>query len=631
MISRLVNRLTILPRWIIIFIDLAVFICAFSLAFLLRFNFRIDDIDGSHFGFALMFAAVCGLTATLVTETYKGIVRYTGLEDGMRILYTCLLFTGMLSLLNLVWFYNDRTNLVPFSVLIIAFLAAFILLFFYRLFVKSLFQYYRHGSAEAVPVAIFGTASTGVITSHIIDTGTRGYYKTVAFFDENPDRQGKQINGIIIYDFTTDFIRVVESFGIRELILTGRDLTFDRKNSIVDICLKANVRIKSIPPVENWVHGELSINQIRDISLEDLLGRESIQMPNGILTDSIASSVICVTGAAGSIGSELCRQILSHGPATLVLIDQAESALYDLELELLPVRGHTRLAFFVADVTDGDRISRIFAEVRPDTVYHAAAYKHVPMMEKNPTEAIQTNILGSRILADLSVKFHVRRFIMVSTDKAINPTSVMGCTKRIAEIYVQALDRHQRTVGGVTQFITTRFGNVLGSSGSVVPIFRRQISQGGPITVTHPEVTRYFMSIPEACRLVLEAGVMGEGGEIFLFDMGKPVRILDLARKMIKLSGLEPDRDIRITFTGLREGEKLFEELLHHSENTLPTHHQKILKARVQEYNYQDVVLMVDLFEDLISDRNELKMIALMKELVPEFKSSYGKYRVVEG
>jgi len=626
----LINRLTILPRWVIIVIDLAVFLVAFTLSFNLRFNFDLSSVQSQNFWAGLVFCTICAFSSSILTESYAGIVRYTGLEDGIRILYTALLYCGLLSLCNLVWFYNTRDALIPFSVLIIAFFTSFIFLFFYRLLVKSLFQYYKSGKQEAIPIAVYGTASTGIITSHILDTGTRGLYKTVAFFEEDASRAGKQINGIRIYNFQKDFETVVTSFSIKELIITGRDMTFDRKNEIVDICLRNDIKIKSIPPVENWVHGELSLNQIREITIEDLLGRESIQLANPLLFEAVHGKCMAVTGAAGSIGSELSRQLVTYEPRCLVLIDQSESALYELELELEAVRGHIQVVYLVADITSKDRMASILEEFRPDMLYHAAAYKHVPMMEKNPTEAVQTNVLGTRILADLSVKYGVGKFVMISTDKAINPTSVMGCTKRIAEIYVQSLDRYERETNGNTEFIITRFGNVLGSNGSVVPIFERQIRAGGPVTVTHPEVTRYFMSIPEACRLVLEAAVMGEGGEIYLFDMGKPVKIVDLARKMIKLSGFEPERDIMIQFTGLRDGEKLYEELLHHTENSIPTHHHKILKARVQEYRYKDISMMIALFEDLISDRNELKMVALMKEIVPEFKSSYSRFGVLD-
>jgi FlaA1/EpsC-like NDP-sugar epimerase len=590
------------------------------IATLLRFNFDLNEVDGYDFFYALLFASASSITATIITRSYSGIVRYTGIEDGIRLFFTCILIFFFESILNLIWFYQYRQILVPFSIICISFFVAYLLLFFYRVLVKNLFQLLQVVSVEAIPVAIYGTTPTGIITNDIINKGTRGRYRSQVFFEKDSAQKNKQINGIWIYDFDQDFERIVASMGIRELILTRHDLSFEQKNNIVDSCLKNRIRIKSIPPVENWVHGELSINQIRDISMEDLLGRESITIPSGRLEKSLRSAVVCVTGAAGSIGSELCRQILSFQPERMILIDQSESGLYDLELELTLVRGKVDIQFVVANINNAQRMEYLLGEYRPDILYHAAAYKHVPMMEKNPIEAVQVNILGTKLLADLSVRFGIKRFIMVSTDKAINPSSVMGCSKRIAEIYVQSMDHHQRIIGGATQFIITRFGNVLGSSGSVVPIFQRQIKAGGPVTVTDPEVMRYFMSIPEACRLVLEAGSMGSGGEIFIFDMGKPVRIVDLARKMIMLSGYEPDRDIRIVFTGLRDGEKLFEELLHHSENTLPTYHEKIMKARVQEYSYSDVILLIELFNDLVIDRNELKLLALMKEIVPEFR-----------
>ncbi|MFZ9504827.1 MAG: UDP-N-acetylglucosamine 4,6-dehydratase family protein, partial [Cyclobacteriaceae bacterium] len=404
----------------------------------------------------------------------------------------------------------------------------------------------------------------------------------------------------------------------------------DLKSEILERSIKSGIKIKSIPPVENWIHGELSINQIREITIEDLLGRESVHVQNPLLEGFIHEATVCVTGAAGSIGSELCRQILQYKPYKLILIDQAESALYELQLELDSVKGSTLLMFHVADITNEERIHQLFEESKPQIVYHAAAYKHVPMMERNPTEAVAVNVMGTKIVADAALKFGVRTFLMISTDKAINPTSIMGCSKRIAEIYVQSLDRASREINGDSHFITTRFGNVVGSSGSVVPIFQRQIQAGGPVTVTHPEVTRYFMSIAESCRLVLEASVMGNGGEIFLFDMGKPVRITDLAKKMIKLSGMEPDLDIKIEYTGLREGEKLFEELLHHSENTITTHHPKILRAKVQEYDFRDIEMLIGLMSELINDRNELKLVALMKEIVPEFKSNYSRFQVLD-
>jgi len=338
-----------------------------------------------------------------------------------------------------------------------------------------------------------------------------------------------------------------------------------------------------------------------------------------------------ISGSAGSIGSEIARQVIQFKPERVVLVDQAESPLYDIERELRLTHSQVNISSHLADITVAERVDPIFREFTPDLIYHAAAYKHVPMMESNPAEAVTCNILGTKLLADLAVKYKVKKFVMISTDKAVNPTNVMGCSKRIAEIYVQSLNNYQvSTSVGQTAFVTTRFGNVLGSNGSVIPLFKSQIREGGPVTVTHPDISRFFMTIPEACQLVLEAGTMGNGGEVFVFDMGKSVKILDLAKKMIRLSGLEPERDIKIVFTGIREGEKLYEELLTTSENTLPTHHPKILIGRVKEYSYKDINNYVELFNDLVYDKNELKMVALMKELVPEYRSNYSRYEVLD-
>ena len=416
-----------------------------------------------------------------------------------------------------------------------------------------------------------------------------------------------------------------------KLVITIKDISLEAKNELVEICIRNHVRIRMIPPVDKWVKGELSFNQIKEINIDDLLGRDSIKLDHsGVRMDLYGKKVI-ITGAAGSIGGELVRQVIQFDPESLILIDQAESDLYAIEREVRDLRSRTKVSLYLADITNAERMRAIFANHKPDIVYHAAAYKHVPMMESNPAEAVLCNILGTRLLADLAVEFKVNKFVMISTDKAVNPTNVMGCSKRIAEIYVQSLynQLHQKETHA-TSFVTTRFGNVLGSNGSVIPMFKKQILSGGPLTVTHPDITRYFMTIPEACQLVLEAGTMGKGGEIFIFDMGQAIKIADLARKMIFLSGLEPNRDIDIVFTGLREGEKLYEELLNNYENTIPTHHPKIMIAKVKEYEYDDINKLVDLFQDLVYDKNELKMVALMKELVPEYKSNYSRYEVLD-
>jgi FlaA1/EpsC-like NDP-sugar epimerase len=479
-------------------------------------------------------------------------------------------------------------------------------------------------------VLIFGAGVAGFLTKQAIEADMTGQYKLIAFLDDDVKKNRKDINGTKIYSYDK-LPELVLKHKVKKIIIAVKDLSIERKNEIVDDALNHLIRVSYVTSFDKWLRNDWDVKEIRDVNIEDLLGREVIKLDNKSIEAEISGKVIFITGGAGSIGSELARQVLSYKPHTLVLIDQAESPLYEIERELRAKNQQTKLFVFVANVCNKSRIWKIFNEFKPHTLFHAAAYKHVPLMESNPSEAVSVNIFGTKLLADLAVEFKVQKFVMISTDKAVNPTNVMGCTKRIAEIYVQSLNRHlEKTGTGKTSFVTTRFGNVLGSNGSVIPIFKEQIKKGGPITVTHPDITRFFMTIPEACELVIEAGVMGYGGEIFIFDMGKPVKIFDLARKMIKLSGKELNKDIEIVFTGLRDGEKLYEELLSDQENTIPTHHEKILKAKVSEYQYDEVCRNLGLLEEFIDDKNEHKMVTLMKEVVPEYKSSYSRFEALD-
>jgi len=630
LIREFFNRLTVLPRGVVILIDQLLIVFSVGLAYLLRFNFNVEEIR--HFSPVLgtVLCVASALLATLITKSYAGIVRYTGTQDILRIVGTELLSLLLVVIFNLVYYYNFQKNVIPYSVVFISFFISSLLLYQYRLLVKSVFTLLKSDTAQRTSVVIFGAGVAGFLTKQAIEADVTSTLKLVAFLDDDSKKNNKEINGTKIYSYDR-LAELTKRHRIKQLIIATKSLTIERKNEIVDTALQLHIKVSYVPSFEKWLRNEWDLKQIRDIHIEDLLGREVISLDNPAIEEQIQNNVICITGAAGSIGSELARQALRYKPSTLILIDQAESPLYQIERELRSKNQQTKIVVFVADICNRLRINNIFGEFKPEMIFHAAAYKHVPLMESNPSEAVMVNVFGTRLLADLAMEHNVNKFVMISTDKAVNPTNVMGCTKRIAEIYVQSLDTHYSRLGlGRTSFVTTRFGNVLGSNGSVIPIFKEQIMKGGPVTVTHPEITRFFMTIPEACELVIEAGCMGQGGEIFIFDMGKPVKIYDLAKKTIMLSGKELGKDIDIIFTGLRDGEKLYEELLNDHENTLPTHHEKILKAHVSEYMYDMVCQHLNLLEDLMTDRNELKMVALMKEIVPEFKSNYSRFEVLD-
>jgi FlaA1/EpsC-like NDP-sugar epimerase len=624
-------NLTILPRWVIIIIDLTIIGLSTLLGYLLRFNLEWQQVQQFDFVSGMMLSVVSGLITSLVTRSYAGIVRYTGIEDGKRIAISSSVSMALLGMFNLLYYYNMGKNLIPYSVIIISFPIAFFILFFYRLFVKELFSFIKAAGdeTEKTNVVIFGAGNLGLSVKQMIETSPGSGLRLVGLIEDDGSKVGKKIQGYRIYSHT-GLETLVKEQGVKEIIIAVNNLTPERKRQLIDQCFQLQIKVRIVPPADRWMRGELSLRQIREVNIEDLLGREVIRLRDDDVARQFRDKVVCITGAAGSIGSELCRQILQYHPRRMILVDQAETPLFEIEFELKKMKLPVDLVLSVCDVSNEGRMDRLLGEEKPEVIFHAAAYKHVPLMESNPTEAVICNVLGTRIVADLAVKYGARKFIMVSTDKAVRPTSIMGCTKRIAEMYVQSL--HQLKLEGriSTSFVTTRFGNVLGSNGSVIPVFRKQIEGGGPITVTHPEIVRYFMTIPEASRLVLEAGIMGEGGEIFIFDMGKPVKIYDLARQMIKLSGLELNKDIEIVFTGLRDGEKLFEELLNDSENTIPTHHHKILKAKVSETRYEKINSYIDLLEDLIKDKNELKVVALMKDIVPEYKSNYSRFEILD-
>ncbi|MDZ4666082.1 MAG: nucleoside-diphosphate sugar epimerase/dehydratase [Bacteroidota bacterium] len=607
-----------LPRWSILIID--TIICAFSLtlAVLLRFNF--DDIptaDKSNLPLNYAVVLVIRFSTFFVSKTYKGVVRYTSSKDATRIFTIVILGSVLVFITNLAYYYfGSKTYFIPNSIIIIDALCTLFLMISSRLAVKALFLETKNPTSERMNVIIFGAGEAGIITKRTLDRDAAIKYRVVAFVDDDEKKKGRSLEGAFIY--TTDKLgQLIKDNNAEIVIISIQNLSAAKKNEITDICLNYNTRVLNVPPPTKWINGELSFNQLKTINIEDLLEREPIKLNADLITDQIRGKVIMITGAAGSIGSELARQCMKFDPAKIYLLDQAESPLHELDLEFNDKYKKGSYEVALADVRNAERMQKAFETFKPNIVFHAAAYKHVPLMENNPSESVFTNVLGTKVCADLSVEHKVEKFVFVSTDKAVNPTNVMGASKRIAEIYIQSLGKKSNT-----RFITTRFGNVLGSNGSVIPRFKRQIEKGGPVTITHPDITRYFMTIPEACQLVLEAGCMGKGGEIFVFDMGKSVKIIDLARKMIKLSGLQEGKDIKIEFTGLRPGEKLFEELLADKETTLPTHHNQILIGKVREYEYQEVNEAIENIIKLFNTQNNDLIVQHMKNIVPEYKSS---------
>ena len=613
------------PRWIVFLIDL--FICGISIssAYLLRFNFNIPTEHYIGLSFVIPYVLFVRSLTFLVFKTYAGIIRYSGAKDTERIFIVSISGTVLFIIINAINYYLvNGTFIIPFSIVIIDFLLTVFLMASFRLATKIIYQELYNPSKEKTDVIIYGAEQFGVITKRTLDRDAESKHKVLAFIDTKASNLGKKLEGVTIYH-PDDLTYLLDKNRIEKLIIAKEEIEPEEKQEIIERCLHYDIKVLSVPDINTWINGELSFNQIKEIKIEDLLERPPIVLDINKIKKKLLNKTILVTGAAGSIGSEIVRQLINFNPKRVVLFDQAESPLYDMELDLQEKFNFYNFDIVIGNIADEYRIKKLFDAFHPDIVFHAAAYKHVPMMENNPTEALRTNILGTKIIADISHKYKVEQFVMVSTDKAVNPTNVMGASKRIAEIYIQAFNQVSDT-----NFITTRFGNVLGSNGSVILRFKKQIDKGGPVTVTHPEVTRYFMTIPEACQLVLEAGAISNGGEIFIFDMGKSVKIIDLAKKMIKLSGLTIGKDIQIKFTGLRPGEKLYEELLNDMENTVPTHHTKIMIAKVR---YYDFALVQSQFAELIKlqkDHNNFDIVRKMKEIVPEFKSQNSVYEELD-
>ncbi len=631
------RRINIVPRWLIFCIDLIFCGFALLLSYLLKYNFEASQIDINELSRNTLIFLGINCIVFFNVKTYAGIVRYTSAQDSFRILFSISVSNLFFILCNLFLLSFNKEQIIPNVVVVITGLCSFVFLITYRVLVKYFFMYVKNLKLDKRRVIIYGVGETGVATKRNLDSDPTVNMSVVAFVDSDKRKKGKVVDGVKIYH-TDDLDDIIRLEKIDDLILTPQNISTERKNRIVDLCLDHNVKVLNVPPLKTWVNGSFKVNQIKTVRIEDLLERETIELEDHVLTKELKGKRVLVTGAAGSIGSEIVRQLTKFDPQLIILNDIAESALHEIQLELQDNNLLNNFIAYIGCVKNEYRMEHLFETFKPHYVYHAAAYKHVPMMENNPSEAICTNVGGTKNIADLSIKHQVEKFVMVSTDKAVRPTNVMGASKRIAEMYIQSyanqIDKHNQCAknGSVikTKFITTRFGNVLGSNGSVIPRFKAQIQKGGPVTVTHPDITRYFMTIPEACRLVLEAGTLGNGGEIFIFDMGKSVKIVELAKKMIRLSGLIPNQDIKIEFTGLRPGEKLYEELLNDLENTLPTHHHKIMVAKVMVYDFKIVSEKVlDLVVSACQYQDK-DVVRKMKQLVPDFISNNSIYEELD-
>ncbi len=624
-----ITRMQIIPRWMIFCIDLGLINIAFFLAVLIRYDFTTLPFEAPSLLNPWVLINAFGIFLFLLFRTYAGIIRFSGIQDALRIFFVTFFLNAGLALLNFFVIAYNGSPILGYSIIVIHGLLSFVLLTAYRLLVKYVFVYLSTVTGNTKRVVIYGAGDVGISTKRALEHDLNEKITIVAFVDDDLRKANKRIDGVRI-EYADKLPALLQSQDIDELIIATLRLPTVKKNHIVDICLSNKVSVFTIPPLKKWINGQFQARQLQNVKIEDLLDRDPIMIYNDIVGEQIKGKNILITGGAGSIGSEIVRQCLQYKPKQILIVDTAESALHDLELELLD-KNFIAFKPVLASVCNLQRMESIFQQYQPAVIYHAAAYKHVPMMEHHPVEAILTNVKGSKMIADLAVKYGAERMVMVSTDKAVNPTNVMGASKRIAEIYVQSYFRHLQAGGTQTKFITTRFGNVLGSNGSVIPRFKKQIEAGGPVTVTHPEITRYFMTIPEACQLVLEAGAMGEGGEVFVFDMGKSVKIVDLAKKMIQLSGFVPDKDIKIEFTGLRPGEKLYEELLTKNENTIPTYHEKILIAKTRVYDFNEIQAQISQLIQLAESHAGFEIIVQeMKILVPEFISKNSAFEQLD-
>ena len=620
--------LKVLPVWAILSIDVLVVFVSSLLAYALRYDFRSIFLDSSSIDKTILWVVIVNLVFFRVFRTYSNVLRFSSFVDIMRVFVSLTVAYALLMSASVLTGNGFGSYLAPPSVLFMSYVISFAMMACFRIIVKTAFEALNFDSSHSANVFIYGAREAGVNIAKTLRVNLRNHYRLRGFIADEPELVNKVMMGVRVFPNDDALIDILSDRDVQTIIISPAKMEELKKSDMADRLLAHNIKLMTAPPLSEWNGQVLNHTQLKEIQIEDLLQRNPIEIDIHKVASHLEGKRVMITGAAGSIGSEIMRQVASFNPYKLILIDQAETPLHDIRLELQDRWRDIDAETIIADISNATRMESIFREFKPQYIFHAAAYKHVPMMEDNVSESIQVNVSGTRTVADLAVKYGADKFVMISTDKAVNPTNVMGCSKRICEIYVQSLARKLRQEGArSTQFITTRFGNVLGSNGSVIPRFRDQIQRGGPVTVTHPEIIRYFMTIPEACRLVLEAGSMGSGGEIYIFDMGNPVKIVDLAKRMISLSGRT---DVKIEFTGLRHGEKLYEELLNVKELTKPTYHDKIMIATVREYDYDEVKERIQKLIDVSYTYDQMKIVAAMKDIVPEFVSKNSCFEILD-
>lgn len=618
----------VLPIWTVLLIDVLIIVVSSLLAYALRYDFRSLFSESSSIDVTIVCTVAVNLIFFRAFRTYSNVLRFSSFVDIMRIFVALTVSYALLLIASIVVKSFTNINVAPITVLFMSYIISFAMMACSRIVVKIFFEALNFDGSRSANVFIYGAKEAGVNIAKALRVSLRNHYRLRGFIADEPELINKVMMGVKVFPNDDTLIENLDDWDVHTIIISPAKMEALKHSDMADRLLAHNIKLMTAPPLSEWNNQFLDRTQLKDIQIEDLLQRNPIEIDIHKVASHLEGKRVMITGAAGSIGSEIMRQVASFNPYKLILVDQAETPLHDIRLELQDRWRDIDAETIIADISNVTRMEEIFRRYKPQYIFHAAAYKHVPMMEDNVSESIQVNVYGTRTVADLAVKYGAEKFVMISTDKAVNPTNVMGCSKRICEIYVQSLAKKLLAEGGhVTQFITTRFGNVLGSNGSVIPRFRDQIQRGGPVTVTHPEIIRYFMTIPEACRLVLEAGSMGNGGEIYIFDMGKPVRIVDLAKRMISLSGRT---DVKIEFTGLRHGEKLYEELLNVKELTKPTYHEKIMIATVREYDYDEVNERIQKLIDVSYTYDQMKIVAAMKDIVPEFVSKNSCFEVLD-